>query len=130
MGKNFAKQEFPRKKLKDTKIIEVYLKAENPLVVLPITKTFPQWIDWLNSKGINPSAKELYKIGIDGGDFYPYEIEDNYLKKRFGNDWNKDYVKDWKNRVLNYENNKKLYFWELIQNDTNLLKKTMPKSRL
>lgn len=59
---NFAKKEFSKKQKKNQRLLEVYLKVENPLVIHTIqAHAMNWWLDYLN-KYINISKEELTKM--------------------------------------------------------------------
>ena len=119
-AENYADEEFSKKQQKNMKIMEVYLKCENPLIVLPLHKTFNQWLEWFHTKGINISAEELYPIYSN----IPFISDKDYLNKRFVNEKTKNWFIDY---VLEEIDTKDISFWQLIYNDTNKFKKILKK---
>ena len=116
---NFAKDEFSRSGYKNRKTYEVYLKIENPLVILPIEKTINDWVKYLNSKGINISLEELLHMSTFGNDFDDVK---NYrlpkgLKKEEKDKWLKNAIEQEKQWYAS----KKCQFWKVIRNSNKVL---------
>ena len=116
---NFAKDEFSRSGYKNRKTYEVYLKIENPLVILPIERTNNDWVKYLNSKGINISLEELLHMSTFGNDFDDVK---NYrlpkgLKKEEKDKWLKNAIEQEKQWYAS----KKCQFWKVIRNSNKVL---------
>jgi len=120
-AKEFADEEFTNKQKKKAKILEVYLKCEKPLIVLPIKKTLNQWLKWFELKGINISIEELYEL-CNGT---PYISNKEYMNKRFNDNNSKDFFIKY---VLDKNNNELKSFWQIIWYDTNKVKKILKKA--
>ena len=116
---NFAKDEFSKSKYKNRKTYEVYLKIENPLVILPIEKTINDWVKYLNSKGINISLEELLHMSTFGNNFdnvKTYKLPKG-LKKEEKDKWLKNAIEQEKQWYAS----KKCQFWEVIRNSNKVL---------
>lgn len=112
---NFAKDEFRGSNYHNRKTYEVYLRIENPLIILPIEKTLSEWVEYLNKKGVEISIEEILHISSFGNDFdnpkiykIPSEIKRDKIKKE---KWLKDAIENNKN----WYGRKKCMFWKIIQ---------------
>lgn len=116
---NFAKDEFSRVGYKNRKTYEVYLKIENPLVILPIERTINDWVKYLNSKGINISLEELLHMSTFGNDF------DNVKNYRLPKGLKKEEKDKWLKNAIEQEKqwyaSKKCQFWKVIRNSNKVL---------
>lgn len=116
---NFAKDEFSRSGYKNRKTYEVYLKIENPLVILPIERTINDWVKYLNSKGINISLEELLHMSTFGNDF------DNVKNYRLPKGLKKEEKDKWLKNAIEQEKqwyaSKKCQFWKVIRNSNKVL---------
>ena len=85
---NFAKDEFVGSDYNNRKTYEVFLKIENPLIILPIERTVGDWVKYLNDKNVNISLEEILHISTFGNDFDNEKMgglkERKYIELVFG----------------------------------------------
>jgi len=118
---NFAKDEFVGSDYNNRKTYEVFLKIENPLIILPIERTVGDWVKYLNDKNVNISLEEILHISTFGNDFdnekiykIPLEIKKNKEKKA---EWLKNAIEQNKQWYANH----KCEFWKIIRNSNKVL---------